>query len=145
MNEESANERGEGLGGSLDVLKSLNNEGGNAQVPEAKQDMVLAVMDKIKNSGMGKTNRYLYINTEWEVFLAPVIYEEDDGGESIKMLCQRLWFDLRALEKGGIVKKYASDGWLSDGIGLEWKETWCLHMRCACYDEDLVIHRVCAL
>lgn len=70
------------------------------------------IRNVIESSGMGRPNRDLDVTTEWTIFPAPALYDDDDGGESNVMICQGLWFDRRASEDGAIDDRYACDGWL---------------------------------
>lgn len=92
-------------------------------------------------AGIGTVNWELDISVPWTVLPAPALYDDDDAGESEELLRQGPWYERRAPERGDIVEKYVSDGWLSSGICLKWTDTCCWWMKFAFYDEDLVIHQ----
>lgn len=57
------------------------------------------VMEIVGRAGMGTVNRDLDIPLPLNVFLAPVLYDDDEEGESDEMLKQGPWIDISALER----------------------------------------------
>lgn len=77
------------------------------------------VSNIVESSGMGRPDRELDVTTEWAMFPAPALYDDDDGGRSHLMLDQGPWFDSLVLEEGSIVGLYVCDGWLLGSIRLD--------------------------